>query len=72
MAHSIHRRCVKLGNISGIIRMLISWFLMLILHFLLLFPVEIPKVKINVIFIIVVNALHSGLCDFIELTVMSL
>ena len=52
--------------------MLISWFLMLILHFLLLFPVEIPKVKINVIFIIVVNALHSGLCDFIELTVMSL
>ena len=45
--------------------MLISWFLMLILHFLLPLPVKIPKIKINVIFIIVVNALPFDLCDFI-------
>ena len=43
-----------------------------IFHFLLLFPVEIPKIKMNLIFVIVANALHFGLCDFIQLAVMSL
>ena len=43
-----------------------------IYHLLLLFPVEIPKIIINLILIIVVDALHFGLCDFIQLAVMSL
>ena len=41
-------------------------------HLLLLFPVEIPKIKTDLIFIIVFNVLHFGLCDFIQLTVTSL
>ena len=43
-----------------------------VFHLLLLFPVEIHKIKTNLIFIIVVNALRFGLCDFIQPTVMSL
>ena len=41
----------------------------MIFHFLLLFPVEIPKIKTNVIFVTVANALQFRLCEFIQLTV---
>lgn len=41
-------------------------------HLLLLLPVEIPKIKTDLIFITVFNVLHFGLRGFIQLTVMSL
>ena len=39
-----------------------------IFQFLLRFPVEISKVKTNLIYIVVFNVLHFGLYDFIQLT----